>query len=417
MIGRGGMRLKWIRRIVVYALFVGLLAGLPGALKLTQSPPDGLAARRYEGYAGVLTLWLCEDWSGGRLCAWLNRCLTAFEKAHKGVYVQLTQVSRTAMTQFAAAQTALPDALIFSPGLLHSAQGLAPLEEQYGLRESLTAMGETPEGLFALPVALGGYGFAYNRALLGAVPNDWSALELSVPPLNAPLDDEDRSWSAALIALFAGTYATQSGAPPLAGEGLDLGLPTHTPAAQATAQPTLHENALPTRLPEDFRQTESVYSAFTRGQAAAIPVTQRELHRLTLLSDQGKGPDYAVSASGAAFTDQAALFAISELERNERASRIALCRELLSCLLSDEMQEKLTLGRAFRVTEGAPLYAAPEMRALETQLARADLCVPPAFSNDWRQTASSLCDRMQAGELSPREAFRQLYGALSPGAD
>lgn len=411
------MLMKWIRRIIVYALFVGLLAGLPGALKLSQAPPDGLAARRYEGYAGVLKLWVCEEWSGGRLCAWLNRGLTAFEKAHKGVYVQLTQVSRTAMAQFTAAQTALPDALIFSPGLLNSAQGLAPLEAPCGLREGLAAMGETPEGLFALPVALGGYGFAYNRALLGAIPNDWSALTLSVPALNAPLDDGGHSWSAALIALFAGTYASESGAPPLAGEGIDLGLPTQTPAAQPTTQPVLHENALPAQLPEDFRQTESVYSAFTRGQTAAIPVTQRELHRLALLSDQGKGPDYAVSASGAAFTDQAALFAISDLERPQRAARIALCRELLACLLSDEMQGRLTLGRAFRVTDGAPLYADADMRALETQLARTDLCVPPAFFKDWRQTASSLCDRIQAGELSPREAFQRLREALSPRAD
>lgn len=403
--------MKWIRMGLIYALFFGLLVGLPGALKLDKSPPDGLAARKYEGYAGVLKVWLCEEWSGGALCTWLNQCTTAFEKNHKGVYVQLTQTSRAAMAQFVSAQVVPPDALIFAPGVLEGAQGLAPLEEQDGLRECLTEMGRTEEGLFALPIALGGYGLALNRSLLEALPEDWSALELACPALNVPADEEGRSWSAALIALFAGLYATESGEPARAGEGLELGLPTQTPAAQATAQPEQLDVALPGQLPEDFRRTESVYNAFLRGETAAIPVTQREIRRLALLSEQGKAPDYAVAAYGAAFTDQAALFAVSAAERPEREARIALCKELLQWLLSDEMQGRLTLSRAFRVTDGAFLYpAVSEMRALEEQLARAELWVPPAFSSAWRQTASALCDRVQAGELTPREAFLQMSG-------
>ena len=411
--------MKWIRRIAVYAVFFALLASIPRVLSLPSSPPDGLAAHKYEGYTGVLKLWVCEDWSGGALCAWLNRCLTAFEKAHKGVYVQLTQVSRGTMARYASAQVIPPDALIFSPGMLDGAQGLARLKTDAALRDSLSRMGRTEDGLYALPIALGGYGFAVNRSLLGSLPNDWSAVELparkNAPAvMNVPADDEAHSWSAALIALLSGTYAGENGAPPRAGEGLDFGLPTATPAAQATEPPPLLENALPCELPADFRQRESVYAAFTKGQAAAIPVTQREIHRLALLADQGKAPDYLVAASGEAFTDQAALFAINDAERPDRQARVELCRVLLEQLLSDEMQQKLTIARAFRTTDGAPLYPAQsEMGILEAHLSQPDLLAAPAFSNSWRQEARALCDRMQAGELTPREAMSTLKERLS----
>ena len=411
--------MKWIRRIAVYAVFFALLASIPRVLSLPASPPDGLAAHKYEGYTGVLKLWVCEDWSGGALCAWLNRCLTAFEKAHKGVYVQLTQVSRETLPQFASAQVIPPDALIFSPGMLDGAQGLARLKTDAALRDSLSRMGRTEDGLYALPVALGGYGFAVNRSLLGSLPNDWSAVELparkNAPAvMNVPADDEAHSWSAALIALLSGAYASENGAPPRAGEGLDFGLPTATPAAQATEPPPLLENALPRALPNDFRTLPGVYAAFTKGQAAAIPVTQREIHRLALLADQGKAPDYLVAASGEAFTDQAALFAINAAERPDRQARVELCRALLNHLLSDEMQQKLTIARAFRTTDGAPLYPAQsEMGILEAHLSQPVLLAAPAFSQAWRQEARALCDRMQAGELTPREAMSTLKERLS----
>lgn len=410
--------MKWIRRIAVYAVFFALLASIPRVLSLPASPPDGLAARKYEGYTGVLKLWVCEDWSGGALCAWLNRCLTAFEKSHKGVYVQLTQVSRETLPQYASAQVIPPDALVFAPGMLDSTQGLIPLEENASLRAPLRQSGRTQDGLYALPVALGGYAFAVNRSILGSLPNDWSAVELparkNAPSvMNVPSDDEAHSWSAALIALLSGTYAGESGAP-RAGEGLDFGLPTATPAAQATQPPPLLENALPRALPADFRQRESVYTAFTKSQTAAIPVTPREIHRLALLADQGKAPDYLVAASGEAFTDQAAFFAINNAERADRPARVALCQALLAHLLSDEMQQKLTIARAFRVTDGAPLYPAQsEMGILEAHLSQPGLLVSPAFSNAWRQEARALCDRMQAGNLTPREAFSALKKCLS----
>ena len=410
--------MKWIRRIGMYALVFALLAGLPRILSLPPSPPAHLAARKYEGYAGVLTLWVCEEWSGGTLMTWLNSCLTAFEKAHKGVYVQATPVCAQTMACFAASQVASPDALLFSPGLLENAQGLSPLTDAPGLRQELARMGRTGEGLYALPVALGGYGLALNRALLGALPGDWSALEApagrrDAALLNVPADGECASWSAALIALFSGTYAGEDGAPPRAGEGVDLGLPTVSPAAQETPTPRLLENALPAVLPGDFRQRDSVYAAFTGAQAAAIPVTQRELHRLALLSDRGKSPDYFAAVSGTAFTDQAALFAISAGERPDRQARIALCEALLTHLLGDGMQEKLASARLFRAAQGAPLYpAGSDMGILEAHLAGGELLVPPAFSSAWRQEARELCDRMQSGALSPRQALGRLRQAL-----
>lgn len=410
--------MKWIRRIAIYALFFALLASIPTVLSLPASPPDDLAARKYDGYTGVLKLWVCEEWSGGALCTWLNRSLTDFEKSHKGVYVQLAQVSRETMPQYASAQVIPPDALVFAPGMLESALGLVPLEEAAGLRAALGQAGRTRDGLYALPIALSGYAFAINRSILGALPNDWSAVELPArknapSAMNVPADDDGHSWSAALIALLSGAYAGENGAP-RAGEGLDFGLPTATPAALATQPPPLLENALPRELPADFRQRESVYTAFTRGQTAAIPVTPREIHRLTLLADRGKAPDYLIAASGKAFTDQAAFFAINGAERPDRPARISLCQALLAHLLSDEAQKKLILARAFRTTDGAPLYPAQsEMGILEAHLSQPALLAAPAFSQAWRQEARALCDRMQSGELTPREAMSALKERLS----
>ena len=275
------------------------------------------------------------------------------------------------------------------------------------------------------------YGLAYNRTLLGTLPADWSALSERPAAsksfkkqaesywLDWPRDTDAQSWSAALIALFSGTASGETarqGAP--AGEGLDLGLglpsdPTQPPTEAPRAE-KLIENRLPNILPDSFRRDASVYASFTRASLAAMPVTAREIRRLTTLSDSGKAPDWAAAAPGATFTDQIALLAITNCERTALSERQALCREFALFLLTEDAQRTLTAARALPVIDTPPLYAGQiGLSELETGQSGQTIAAPPAFDNGWRKEAAVLADRVVAGEITPQTAWDALKEALT----
>ena len=384
---------------------------------------------RYGGFSGVLRLWTCEDLSP--LSGWLNGRIAAFEKRHGGVYIQLSEVDEAALGDFAAGRVNPPDMLLFLPGMIEETAFLLPLEDDYALRAGLERAGTLGGTRYALPVAMDTYGLAYNRALLGALPADWSALSERPAAsksfkkqaesywLDWPRDTDTQSWSAALIALFSGTASGETarqGAP--AGEGLDLGLslpsdPTQPPAEAPRAE-KLIENRLPNILPDSFRRDASVYAPFTRASLAAMPVTAREIRRLTTLSDSGKAPDWAAAAPGATFTDQIALLAITNCERTALSERQALCREFAFFLLTEDAQRTLTAARALPVIDTPPLYAGQiGLSELETGQSGQTIAAPPAFDNGWRREAAVLADRVAAGEITPQTAWDALKEALT----
>jgi len=218
---------------------------------------------------------------------------------------------------------------------------------------------------------------------------------------DAPRDGAFLSWSAALVALSVRAQNPPDVIPPKAGEGVDLGLvdaPTPAPTAEARST-ELMSAGLPEDLPETFRQIESVYSAFTGGRAAAIPVTQREIQRLHTLSETGRAPDWTVETSAAAWTDQLALVAVVDWPREELAERQALCLQFLDSLLTEEAQQALEGVKAFPVIDTPPLYPARQgMAQIERALVSDALKTPPAFG-DWRAKARGLGDRFEAGEI------------------
>lgn len=377
---------------------------------------------RYDGFSGVLRLWICRSWScGGRsLTSWLNGRIAAFEKQHSGVYIQLSEVDESVLRNFADGSVNPPDMMLFPPGTLETSEYLKRLALPANLRSGLEKIGVSDSETYVLPVAMGVYALACNRALLQTPPADWSTLDERPSQasfwLNWPKDSRNQCWSAALIALFSGL--TDSAAPQsetLAGEGINLGLPTPVSSPTPSLPPADPiENRLPSLLTDSFLQLPSVYSEFTGGLIAAMPVMLAEISRLEQLSQSGKAPDWSISLPGAAFTDQIALLAVTACERPDLSARQQLCTEFATLLLSEPAQLALTAAQALSVIDTEPLYdASSPLSVLENALANQSLLVPPAFDNAWRSTASRLADQVAARALSPQHALEALLQRLA----
>ena len=199
------------------------------------------------------------------------------------------------------------------------------------------------------------------------------------------------------------------------GDGIDLGLPDEAPAetiSPGTEDAEQLSNALPGVLPADFAGAESVYSQFVNGEIAAMPVTQREIRRLSQLSETGKAPDWRVETMGLLFTDQIALASVVAYDREDARQRQELSMQLIHLMLSEEMQSKITASRAFPVIELPSLYQNQTgMREIERALSDDSLLTPPAFGNEWREYAGRLMDAIGAGE-GTQEAFEKLREML-----
>lgn len=397
--------MKRMAKAGAWLVLIAMIALAPFAAASLTAGRENMVQKSMYSWTGVLRLWKCEGWQSGNgtLTAWLNECIAAFEKKHPGVYVQVTEVSTETMAAFTKASVNPPDMILYAPSMLEAPYSLMQVEESVPVRRTLASMGLWQGKRYAVPVALGGYAMAINSRMLAETPADWSEAAVSEGALlSVPADGAYRSWSAALISLFAGSYAQQGGserAP--VGEGIDLGLAEGTP--EETVQPEKAEtvlipNSLPASLPEDFRTLEGVYSLFASGEIAAMPVTQREIRRLQLLSETGKAPDWRAEAMGVPFTDQAALLSIVSWPRDDLEARQELCLELMRLMLSEEMQRKMTVSRAFPVREMAGLYRSVSgMREIEEALGSDALLTVPVFGGEWREYADRLMDAIGAG--------------------
>ena len=326
---------------LICLLAVALL--LPAAAMLFRELPAAVhpyIEEKYAGWSGVLRAWVCSEWEpGGSLLRWLNACAADFEKRHEGVYVEFTPVRREEMRAMAESGIRPPEMLFFSPGVLTDGEELSPIGASGIVRTELEACGDGR----ALPVAMGGYIWVYNRALC---PESFS---LTDAPVALP-DDGGRSFSAALVALMSGAPEAEGGAEEeISDPGLDLGLPA---AADA---PSPSEAADSQQVAPEF--SADALERFLAGELAALPVSQRELARLVRLRDAGRGPDWACAATGdAAYTDQLLLAGAVAQADGDGAEREALAREFIALLCSGEMQSRLADVGAFSVT-GARIYS------------------------------------------------------------
>ena len=306
-------------------ILAGLLPAAWFAAKLLPVDGGRLAAEKYAGWNGVLQAWVCSRWScGGSFITWLNGCAAEFEKAHEGVYIEFTPVDEAALHSGIRE----PDMIFFSPGVVDA-------------REE------------ALPVAMGGYIWAYNRALTDAPPDRNSALPITLLP-----DDAGRSFTRALDALMSGEAAF--GNTGLPDPGIDLGLPANASAIDADPD---------------------ALDRFIDGELAALPVTQKELAKLVRLRDSGLGPDWDCAAAGDyTFTDQLLLAAVTRGQDDAARQRQALCEAFRAQLLGWDAQSALADIGAFSVT-GETIYPAHSPYApLDAMLNSRPVITPDANS-------------------------------------
>ena len=288
-----------MRKMLSFICALILAALLPAAFfAVKQLPVDGgrLAAEKYAGWNGVLQAWVCSRWScSGSFITWLNGCAAEFEKDHDGVYIEFTPVDESAL--HSGIRT--PDMIFLSPGIPDA-------------------------GGDALPVAMGGYIWVYNRALTDAPPEQ----NITLLP-----DEPGRSFTRALQALMSGEPDAEEKALPDA--GIDLGLPASAAAV----------NVDPDAL-----------DRFIDGELPALVVSQKELAKLIRLRDDGRGPDWACAPTGDhAFTDQVLLAAVSRGTDEASIQKQELCEAFRAQLLGDEAQAALAGIGAFSVT-GETIY-------------------------------------------------------------
>ena len=87
----------------------------------------------------------------------------------------------------------------------------------------------------------------------------------------------------------------------------------------------------------------------------------------------------------------------------------------MNIMLSEKMQRKLTMVRAFTVLDRAPMYSADSgMREIEQALSGSGLLVPKAFGGEWRAYAAQLMDAAEAGK-GTREEYELLAGMMAGG--
>lgn len=403
--------MRKLRSVLCLLCLAALIPLLGRARRFLPQDNRALVEKKYAGWSGVLRLWYFPGWmDGADLAAWLNRCARSYEAGHPGVYVQPQEVDAGAIADFRESGIRPPDMLLFPAGLLEDADGLVPLESA-APRPGLLQTGACAGAVYALPVAMGGYIWAYDAGQIDAVPGSWRDADAI---LTAPEDDDWHSWSAALLALCSGRYSDDpgtGGAPDA--PGLDLGLPGGAPSPAPSPAPA-PESGRTCALPEDFERDAGAFRRFTNGEAAALPVTQREVKRLRALSDQGRGPDWRLAASGAVFTDQLLFLAVVD----KPDAQAELCRAFADHLLEDACQYALSRYGAFGVTGAESGYAANDPLAqMDAALRGGEPAVPNAFESDWRETAEALARKLAEGSAEAPALWRALVQILREGSD
>ena len=359
--------------ICVLALIVAAARIFPRLPADSQSYVE----KKYAGWNGVLRGWISSEWScGGSFVRWLNACVAGFEKRHEGVYLEFTEVDAAAMADLGDSGIRPPELVLFSPGVQVDAARLLPLDAQAALNCGSDR---------ALPVAMGGYIWVYNRALCDGAP---SIAELE--PLTLLPDGGGRRFTAAAVALLSGSADTESELV-LPDPGLDLGLP-------AMAQSGV-----------ELIQSEDALTYFINGKLPWLVVTQAELARLIRLRDAGRGPDWACAATGeVACADQLLLLGVVDQSDEAGEQREALAAEFAAYLLGEDCQKKLADIGGFAVTD-VQLYSPHSAYApMEALLRSRCLAVPEIFSEHSVAGAGAIVREFLRGNIGAEAALMRL---------
>lgn len=353
------MALKY-RILLLGCVFLIIFAAI-NILNVFPLPKDDILKEKTTEFSGVLRLWISEENSPASqgLSSWLTKESTRFEKKHDGVYVQITPVSRETLSSFSYAAELPPDMIVFSPGMLESAQGLIQIEIPSVLREEF--LGSASD--FSVPIAMGA--------------SFWAVREGIDPPLTGKtLLFEKKLSHAALYALRQDLSEKQS---PGMQYGVDLGLPLYE-----EEENIIMKDAGEIRPGTESRILENSYLSFIKGEGDAVFLSQKEL---LLLINASAAPEIEIAATGEIYIDQLALFAVTDTKSGEGRR---ICEAFLHHLLSEDAQKRLEPTKAFSVT-GVQLYAGKtHFQEIEMLLSGAKIHPAPAFSEESPNTENLL---------------------------
>lgn len=345
-----------------------------------------MIAEKYNGWSGVLRIWIYEGWKvgTGTVMPWLNLCSSQFEKNHEGVYAHIQSVDAAALNTLFESGVVPPDIILFPPGCLQSPEHLVPLENNPDLRYDLLSSGQWNGMAYAQPVLMGGYLWAYNSALLEGIPDSLENIDL---PVVIPLNEDQHYWQAALMCLCSSAYYPEASSNDSAetSSGIDIGLETiHSTPPPSPTDPPADTDPLYCQLPDTLSFSDTAYSDFVAGSIAAMPVTQREIHRLTQCTQQGKAIDWQLAIAGdIAFSDQILYAALID-HADGNMEKQSLCQSFIQYLLCEKCQGELHRIEAFSVTQfpsGYPGY--DPLTYLEYMMFNKKWLIVPAFSNEY----------------------------------
>ena len=374
-----------MKRFLHLICLLAVAALLPAALLISRGLPANTrpyVEQKYAGWNGVLRAWVCADWEcAGGFTRWLNACAASFEKSHNGVYIEFTPVSSDVLRRMSDSGIRPPELVLFSPGTLDALTAFKQIDAPAALRNELSGI----DGR-VYPVAMGGYIWAYNRALCDGAPSADSAFA-ALP------DDAAHCFSAAAVALLSDVPGEAPSDYALPDAGLDLGLPASAAQESEPANPAIAGDAL---------------ERFIKGELPAIVVSQSELARLIRLRDNGRGPDWNCAAAGvAAYTDQLLMLGVVAQSGDAAAERETLAEAFARGLLEYDAQARLADIGAFSVT-GERIY--PDFSAyaqLDAQLNGRELIAPKNPLRALPDCAALLRARA-GGAIDPEVALAQL---------
>lgn len=362
-----------------------LLCAALGIIAYSHLPNDGspIVQEKYAGWSGVLRVWVCDDLriGGTSPISWLNACATAFEKSHKGIYVNVQTVPSEAIARMDETGINPPDMIIWPAGLLDDADYLIELSGEYPLRLGLDI---SP---YAVPVLTGAHFWIFDTDQYSALPND-------MYDVSSACRNDD---AAALVALSTGLRAGETVEKAL--PGVDLGL-----VAAPTAMPET-KGDVKCRASRELILTDEPHALFSEGEVEAFVGDMRDLARL------GDESGWGVCVTGEyTYIDEMALCSIIDTHASSADERQSLCQDLISLMLG-EGQALAARAGAMPAAIGAAAYAGDAtLAAIEAALEPLICVTPPAFG---KADTLGAADKYIQGALTADEAIDEIIRSFA----
>lgn len=374
-----------MKRILAVLLLVA--AVVLGVRALDALPADNASKiqEKYDTWAGVLRVWVVEDWQvgTGSLERWLNTCAAAFEKSHEGVYINVQLVTENAVGNFLTTGINPPDMIVYPPGLLETANGLRAFTISADFQTGFESVGLYEDARYAAAVLTDAHVWIYNPGKRKTLPADLFDVAAACKEVDLP----------ALICLNAGLRPAEGTTRVL--PGVDIGLPG---GPTATPEP---EGTVLCRVGPDFLVSDAAYDLYNAGDVDAFIGDLSDILRVSRRSD------WAAAVTGTtAWTDDMALVSLVGREEEDHADeRAALCEVYITSLLTDGQALAGKAG-ALPVVRGTSAYAGDlSLASVEASLENMRHICASAFGTcDFAATGYAYV----AGNLTADEALMAL---------